>query len=62
MELRYSKNISIVSRDSGWFAEDVYGLIVGPMGSIQEVVEWLEIHSPAEYETKMFLKNNKILK
>jgi hypothetical protein len=59
MHLQYSKNISIVSRDSGFWAEDAYGVLLGPIGSIEEITEALEKLNPAEYETKMFLKNSK---
>ena len=49
-------NWKLIERDSGFWIFDAQGPLVGPLGSIQEVREWLDRHNLKEFETITFYK------
>ena len=58
-EVFYLNGFKIVNSNGLFWIGDSYGVLCGPLGSIEEARDWAQKHYPVEFETRMFLKSNK---
>lgn len=59
MKAFWLNSFKIVQTKAGlWYLGDSYGVLCGPLGSIEEARDWVHRHYPAQFETKSYHKNN----
>lgn len=55
-EVFYLNGFKIVNSNGVWWIGDAYGVLCGPLGTVEEARDWCNTHNPKEFETRMFLK------